>query len=207
MWVNAMKKKDKIITIIFIIVFVLLVTPIIVKVILDFNNDIAPEEISKIDYYGYSLSNNDTDLYKDTYKKLDKVLGEEIIDYSAYASLLSKLFVIDVFTLDNKLSSTDIGGLEFIHDSFEDNFRENMGSTLYNHVLSNIDGKRTQKLPVVKNVNVNNIFETEYEYNDIKYHAYLVKCYFDYEEDLGYQTVINLTIINDNNVLYIVKGE
>ena len=207
MWVNAMNKKDKIITIIFIIVFVLLVTPVIVKVILDFNNDIAPEEISKIDYYGYSLSNNDTDLYKDTYKELDKVLGEEIIDYSAYASLLSKLFIIDVFTLDNKLSSTDIGGLEFIHDSFEDNFRENMGSTLYNHVLSNIDGKRTQKLPVVKNVNVNNIFETEYEYNDIKYHAYLVKCYFDYEEDLGYQTVINLTIINDNNVLYIVKGE
>ena len=75
MWVNAMNKKDKIITIIFIIVFVLLVTPVIVKVILDFNNDIAPEEISKIDYYGYSLSNNDTDLYKDTYKELDKVLG------------------------------------------------------------------------------------------------------------------------------------
>lgn len=204
---SVKNKKDKIIAIIFIIVFVLLVTPIIVKIILDFNNDVVPEEISKIDYYGYSLSNNDTNLYKNTYKELNKVLGEDVIDYRSYASLLSKLFIIDVFTLDNKLSSTDIGGLEFIHDSFKDNFRENMGSTLYNHVLSNIDGKRSQKLPIVKNVNINNIFETEYEYNDVKYPAYLIKCYFDYEEDLGYQTVINLTIINDNNILYVVKGE
>ena len=82
-----------------------------------------------------------------------------------------------------------------------------MGASLYNHVESNIDGNRTQKLPIVKSVNVNSVFETKYDYNDKSYDAYLVKCNFDYEEDLGYQTVITLTIINDNNILYVVKGE
>ena len=89
MQVNAMNKKDKIITIIFIFVFVLLVVPILIKLVLDFTRDVVPEEISRIDYYGYSLSNSDTKLYKDTYKELDKVLGEEQIDYKSYASLLS----------------------------------------------------------------------------------------------------------------------
>ena len=202
-----MNKKDKIITIIFIFVFVLLVVPILIKLVLDFTRDVVPEEISRIDYYGYSLSNSDTKLYKDTYKELDKVLGEEQIDYKSYASLLSKLFIIDVFTLDNKLASTDIGGLEFVHNDFKANFSENLGSTLYNHVLSNIDGKRTQKLPVVKSVNVGDVFETKYQYNNKDYDSYLVKCTFDYEVDLGYQTSITLTIIKDNNILYAVKGE
>lgn len=202
-----MNKRDKVVTIIFVFVFIILIVPVGIKLILDFTKDVVPEEISRIDYYGYSLSNSDTKLYKDTYKELDEVLGEEVIDYKSYASLLSKLFIIDVFTLDNKLASTDIGGLEFVHDDFDDNFRENMGATLYNHVLSNIDGNRTQKLPIVKSVNVNSVFETKYEYKDKQYDAYLVKCNFDYEEDLGYQTVITLTIINDNNILYVVKGE
>ena len=207
MQVSVMNKKDKVITIIFVFVFVLLVVPVLIKLVLDFTRDVVPEEISRIDYYGYSLSNSDTKLYKDTYKELDKVLSDEYIDYNNYASLLSKLFIIDVFTLDNKLTSTDIGGLEFVHDDFDDNFKEYLGSSLYNHVQSNIDGSRTQKLPVVKSVNVNSVFETKYEYNKNQYDAYIVKCNFDYEVDLGYQTIITLTIINDNNILYVVKGE
>ena len=42
---------------------------------------------------------------KGAYKELDKVLGEEVVDYKSYASLLSKLFIIDVFTLDNKIAN------------------------------------------------------------------------------------------------------
>ena len=204
---NVMNKNDKVIKIIFIFVFVILIVPVLFKVVLDMTRDVVPEEISKIDYYGYTLSNSDTKLYKDTYKELEDVLNNEVIDYKSYASLLSKLFIIDVFTLNNKLTSTDIGGLEFVHDDFDDNFKEYLGSSLYNHVQSNIDGNRSQKLPVVKSVNVNSVFETKFDYNDNQYNAYLVKCNFNYEEDLGYQTNITLTVINDNNVLYVVKGE
>ena len=203
----VMKNKNKVIIIIFVFIFLILVIPVGVKLFFDISAPAVKKEISTIDYYGYSLKTNHPKLYKDIYKELDKVLSSETINYKSYASLISKLFIIDVFTLDNKLASTDVGGLEFIHPDLRDNFVENLGANMYNHVVSNLDGKRTQKLPVVKSVNVGDVFETKYQYNNKEYDSYLVKCTFDYEVDLGYQTSITLTIIKDNNILYVVKGE
>ena len=204
-----MKNKNKVITIIFVFVFLILVIPVGVKLFFDISTPAveSKKEISNIDFYGYSLKVNHPKIYKDVYKELDTVLSSETVDYKSYASLISKLFVIDVFTLNNKLASTDVGGLEFVHPDLKENFVENLGAGMYNHILSNIDGKRTQQLPVVKNVNVESVFETKYQYNNKDYEAYLVKCNFDYEVDLGYQTNISLTIIKDNNILYVVKGE
>ena len=82
-----------------------------------------------------------------------------------------------------------------------------MGSTLYNFVESNIDGKRTQELPIVKDVNVSDVFETKYTYNKTEYDAYIVSTDITYEKELGYPKSMKLTIIKDNNILYIVKGE
>ena len=112
-----------------------------------------------------------------------------------------------MYTLDNKLASTDIGGLEFLHKYLKDNFKENMGSTLYNFVESNIDGKRTQELPIVKDVNVSDVFETKYTYNKTEYDAYIVSTDITYEKDLGYQEKVNLIIVHSNNKLEIVSME
>lgn len=208
MWVNVMNKKtNKIVIFIFILVFICLVVPVVIKILDDVNKVVVKEEVSKIDFYGYSLSSTDTDIYKKVYDELDDVLSKEEVDYKSYASLISKLFIIDVFTLNNKLTSTDIGGLEFVHDDFKANFSENMGSTLYNHVLSNIDGKRTQKLPVVKDVIINTVNEIKYTYNKVEYDAYEVDSSIIYEEDMGYQKAIKLTLIRDDRTLYVVKGE
>lgn len=208
MWVNVMNKKtNKIMIFIFIFVFICLVVPVVIKVLDDVNKVVVKEEVSKIDFYGYSLSSTDSDIYKKVYGELDDVLSKEDVDYKSYASLISKLFVIDVFTLDNKLTSTDIGGLEFVYDDFKANFSEYLGSSLYNHVLSNIDGKRTQKLPVVKDVTINNVNETKFTYNKVEYDAYEVDSSIIYEEDMGYQKTIKLTLIRDDRTLYIVKGE
>ena len=125
---------------------------------------------------------------------------------NSYAKLISELFIIDLYSLNSKLTSTDIGGIEFLHKDLRENFKENMGSTLYKFVESNIDGKRKQELPMVKEVNVTDVFETKYTYNKNEYPAYLVTVNWTYEKDLGYQTSAKLTIINDNDILYIVKG-
>ena len=140
-------------------------------------------------------------------KELDKVLKEKQVDYRSYASLLSKLFIVDVYSLNNKLASTDIGGLEFIHPDLKENFKENMSETLYKYVESNIDGKRTQELPIVKEIKVDNVFETKYTYNDTEYDAYLVNANWTYEKDLGYQTSSKLTVIKVDNILYVVASE
>lgn len=203
-----MKKNKGIgVIIIFIIVGILLFGYLGYRVKNDFFKGSERKKLDSIGLYGYTLSKNDTDIYKTYFKELSKVLNEKTIDYNEYAKLISKLFVIDLYTLDNKLASTDIGGLEFLHNDLKDNFKENIGSTLYNFVESNIDGKRTQELPIVKDVEVSDVFETKYTYNETEYDAYIVSTNITYEKDLGYPKNMKLTIIKDNNILHIVKGE
>ena len=202
------KKTNSKIILLFIVVGIILFSVLFIKVYNDFIEDnSAQKQISSIEYYGYTLNSNDTDLYKSYYKELDKVLKEKQVDYRSYASLLSKLFIVDVYSLNNKLASTDIGGLEFIHPDLKENFKENMSETLYKYVESNIDGKRTQELPIVKEIKVDNVFETNYTYNDTEYDAYLVNANWTYEKDLGYQTSSKLTVIKVNNILYVVASE
>lgn len=201
------KNNGRGVIVIFIIVGIILFGYLGYRVKNDFFKGSERKKLDSIELYGYTLSKNDTEIYKTYFKELSKVLNEKTIDYTEYAKLISKLFVIDLYTLDNKLASTDIGGLEFLHKYLKDNFKENMGSTLYNFVESNIDGKRTQELPIVKDVNVSDVFETKYTYNKTEYDAYIVSTDITYEKDLGYPKSMKLTIIKDNNILYIVKGE
>lgn len=201
------KNKGRGVIIIFIIVGIILFGYLGYRVKNDFFKGSERKKLDSIELYGYTLSKNDTEIYKTYFKELSKVLNEKTIDYNEYAKLISKLFVIDLYTLDNKLASTDIGGLEFLHNDLKENFKENMGSTLYNFVESNIDGKRTQELPIVKDVEVSDVFETKYTYNKTEYDAYIVSTNITYEKDLGYPKSMKLTIIKDNNILYIVKGE
>lgn len=201
------KNKGRGVIVIFIIVGIILFGYLGYRVKNDFFKGSERKKLDSIELYGYTLSKNDTEIYKTYFKELSKVLNEKTIDYTEYAKLISKLFVIDLYTLDNKLASTDIGGLEFLHKDLKDNFKENMGSTLYNFVENNIDGKRTQELPIVKDVNVSDVFETKYTYNKTEYDAYIVSTDITYEKDLGYPKSMKLTIIKDNNILYIVKGE
>lgn len=201
------KNKGRGVIVIFIIVGIILFGYLGYRVKNDFFKGSERKKLDSIELYGYTLSKNDTEIYKTYFKELSKVLNEKTIDYTEYAKLISKLFVIDLYTLDNKLASTDIGGLEFLHKDLKDNFKENMGSTLYNFVESNIDAKRTQELPIVKDVNVSDVFETKYTYNKTEYDAYIVSTDITYEKDLGYPKSMKLTIIKDNNILYIVKGE
>lgn len=172
-----------------------------------FNSDSPSKKLVSLDLYGYTLSKNDTDLYKDNFKALEKTLSETPINYDDYAKLLSKLFIIDVFNLNNKFSSTDIGGLEFLYKPLKENFKENMGNTLYKHVQVNLDGKRTQNLPEVTSVEVTDLFPTKYTYNKKEYEAYIATVKWEYKQDLGYEKNMKLTLIKDNNIIYIVKGE
>lgn len=201
--------KNKIVIIIFIVVGVLLFGYLGFRVYNDFFNN-GEEEKKHLDYlelYNYGLTENDTEVFKTEFENLRKILNEDDINYEEYAKSISKLFIIDLYTITNKLGSTDIGGTEFIHDDLVINFTENMGSSLYKNVYTNINKDRTQKLPEVSSVDVSEIKETVYKYKDVEYEGYLVGLNWTYKEDLGYQSSAKLTLIKSNNRLYIVKGE
>ena len=201
-------KSDALTIVVFVIIGVILFGFLGYRVYNDFFNKLdAKKELDSIGLYGYSLHDRDSKTYKDTFKELSKTLNSDNIDYKNYATLASKLFIMDLFTLDNKLGSTDIGGLQFIHKDLKENFKENMGNTIYKYVEINIDGKRTQELPTVKDVTVSDVKETTYKYNNNSYDAYIVTTSWEYEKDLGYQNSMKITFIKDKNILYIVKGE
>lgn len=200
-------KKNRLIVLIFIIVGILLFGFLGYKVYNDFLKNKAPKKLDSLELYGYTLTDNDTALFKSEFEVLRTTLNENPINYENYAKSISKLFVIDLYTINNKLGSTDIGGTEYIYPDLIDNFTENMGSSLYKYVETNVYKDRTQKLPEVSEVTVVDINETKYSYNSEEYDAYKVNLSWKYVEDLGYQNTTLLTIIKSKNKLYIVKGE
>lgn len=173
----------------------------------DDKNVVTKKELDSLELYGYTLDDYDSDLYKEYFNDLKNTLNSKEVNYEDYAKEIVKLFVSDFYTLDNKLTSSDIGGVEFIPSDMVENFKMHAGDTMYNHVKTNIYGDRVQKLPIVKSVEVTNIENITYTYKDKEYSAYRVSSRWEYQEDLGYKNNEIFTLIKDNNKLYIVVGE
>ena len=173
----------------------------------DDKNVVTKKELDSLELYGYTLDDYDSDLYKEYFNDLKGTLNSKEVNYEDYAKEIVKLFVSDFYTLDNKLTSSDIGGVEFIPSDMVENFKMHAGDTMYNHVKTNIYGDRVQKLPIVKSVEVTNIENITYTYKDKEYSAYKVSARWEYQEDLRYKNNEIFTLIKDNNKLYIVVGE
>ena len=126
-----MKKIRKIIVILIILV-ILLGTGYFVYTRY-FNKSEEPEikVEKKIEGYGYTLDENETELYKEEFNNLETILEASEVDYEEYAKSVAKLFIIDFYTLDNKLSKNDIGGVIFLRKDIKDNFIEKARSTYY----------------------------------------------------------------------------
>lgn len=201
-------KLDTIITISFIILGIVIFSYIGYVVYNDFFKKVEEDVVIKnLELYGYSLQESDTELYKSEFDNLSNTLNKETIDFEEYAKCISKLYVIDFYSLSNKVSNTDIGGLEFIYPEIKDNFKLKAKDTIYKYIEVNYNGKREQKLPEVSEVNVEEITESKYKIGEEEFDSYVVKTRWQYVEDLGYQTSAKLTIIKDSSKLYIVESE
>lgn len=204
--------KNKLFYFIMISLILVVIIVIGVKFTLEFlvkddKNVVTKKELDSLELYGYTLDDYDSDLYKEYFNDLKNTLNSKEVNYEYYAKEIVKLFVSDFYTLDNKLTSSDIGGVEFIPSDMVENFKMHAGDTMYNHVKTNIYGDRVQKLPIVKSVEVTNIENITYTYKDKEYSAYKVSARWEYQEDLGYKNNEIFTLIKDNNKLYIVVGE
>mgnify|MGYP001623849061 FL=1 len=199
-----MKKSRKIIISLIVIILIAIIGLIVYKTV--FNNSQEEVKIIKsIKNYDYNLKENETELYKTEFNELDKILSKKNVDYEEYAKSIAKLFIIDFYTLDNKLSKNDIGGTEFIKEDMRDNFIEEARSTFYKYVEV-IDG-RTQELPEVSSITDVSVEKTEFKYSDktIDENAYKVSISWDYVEDLGYEKEASMIIVKQDKKLYIVE--
>lgn len=217
-----MKKIKKIILVILLVILFVLIGLLVYRYYFKENkNEI--KVIKKISGYDYNLDENETELYKDEFNNLEKILSNDNVDYEEYAKEIAKLFIIDFYTLDNKLSKNDIGGISFIEPSIKDNFIEQARSTFYRYLEVKTES-RNQKLPRVSKINNVELENTTFLIKDIKatttksskrirtttasgttVDAYKVTISWDYKEDLGYETEAKMIIIKKDNKLYIVE--
>ncbi len=217
-----MKKSKKILITLIVLVIILIIG--FLTYYFFFNNDEQEVKVIKeIPEYGYGLNENETQIYKDEFDNLDKILTKKEVDYEAYAKSIAKLFIIDFYTLDNKLSKNDIGGTDFIKEDMRDNFIEEARSTFYKY-LEVKSNNRNQKLPEVSEIKDVSIENTSFIIKDnnttttssksstktttssgTTVDAYKVTISWDYKEDLGYETEANMIIIKEDKKLYIVE--
>ncbi len=201
-----MKKSKKVLIFLIIIIIIAILGCLAYYFLFSNNSQDEVKIIKSIDDYGYSLNENQTELYQTEFNALDEILSEENVDYEEYAKQVAKMFIIDFYTLSNKVSKNDIGGTEFIKESMRDNFIEEARSTFYKYLEVKSEA-RNQSLPEVSKIDSVSVENTSFTYEDetTDENAYRVTINWSYKEDLGYETEANMIIVRENNKLYIVE--
>ena len=205
-----MKKKKKILIIV--IVIIVLIGIGIGSYFLFFrsksNEDVSVPEVkvmNKIDGYEYTLDDRDTEVFKEKFEELKKLLESESFEEEDYVSLVSELFIIDLYTIDNKISKYDVGGLEYVYEPARDSFKSMAMDSIYKTVINNIDKKREQSLPIVKSSTVNEITPSTYVMPDeSEVESYDVDISWDYETSLGYDNEGSITLVKNDNRIDVV---
>ena len=163
------------------------------------------KKVDSIKGFDYHLEDRDTKLYKDEFQILKKNLESDEIDYEEYASSIAKLFIIDLYTIDNKVNKYDVGSLEFVYPKSKENFELNVKDTLYKYIEDNSYDDRTQELPIVSAITVDDIKESTYKLEEEEIPSYEVTLSWEYEEDLDYDDEAIIKIIKDDKTLYVVE--
>lgn len=206
-------KKKKII----LFIIILLVAVILVLFALNIGKNDKEETVKKvvdeIKNFEYTVSETDTKLFKDTFKELKAELSKSEVDKEKYASLVAKLFIIDFYTLSNKTSVNDVGGVQFVYSSYKTDFIDFARTGMYKQVQSNLDNDRNQDLPEVKSVDIeaidtvvpSTILESEEFKNVAEANAYEIKINWTYTKTNNFQDSATMLIVEDGSKLSVAK--
>ena len=167
------------------------------------NNEPVVKNLDEIEGYSYSLKSNDSKLYIDEFNILKDNL-ENNYNEEEYIKSISKLYIIDLYSLKNKLNKYDIN-VDFIYPDIVSNYRLNIENTLYKYLENNSDGNRNQELPVVSNVIIDEILDEKYSLNKENVPCKKVKVTIEYENDLGYDKSGTITLVKQDKYYYIVE--
>lgn len=200
-----MRKKYKIgmtlIGVLIICVSIIGVSKIFFKKEKEVKPKVETKVISNIEKFGYTLDDRDTKYMKETFKELEQVLNAEEIDNEEYAKVLSKLFVIDFYTLNNKINKYDVGSLEYILNGKQEMFKNKAMDTIYRDVIDNTYKDRVQELPEITNVEITDIKEEKIELNKEEVNSIQVTMSYTYKKDLGYDKEGIINLVENNNKL------
>lgn len=198
------KLKKKVLLLIIILLFAIICFFVGKRIYIKLNT-FNVKVVDEIKGYSYSLDDRDTELYKSYFNELKSILSQDEVDYEQYALIVSKMFIIDLYTLENKVNKYDIPCLEFVYPSAKDNFKLKVQDTLYKYIEDNTNKKRSQVLPIVKSVEKKSVESGKFKLGDSSYDAYVIKLSWDYETDLGYDNNGTITIVKEDKTLYVAE--
>lgn len=201
-----MKKRNKII--LFIVIVLLVIGASIfcyLKFVKSDNSINKVTNIEEIDKYGYTLKSNATEIYKKEYEILKTNLKSSEINEEEYVKSVSKLFIIDLYTISNKLNKYDVGGTEFVYPDSLENYKVNVEDTLYKYVEDNSNNSRTQSLPEVSEVQITDFKKVKYKVSNTELDAYEVALKWSYVVDMGYESEGSVIILEKDNKYYVVE--
>ncbi len=208
--VNNMKKsKKKRLAIILLFIAILMFSIAFYLVNNKSNN--APEGAKKEDdittkEFDYVLYENKSPLYKQYFAKLKEELLKDEINEEEYAKTISQLFAVDFYSLKEKKTNTDVGGLDFIYPSMKDNFVLKATDTIYKGIESNVYGDRRQDLPKVTDTVITTVEKEKIKFDEVSDdNGYKVVMNIEYERNLDYTTEITLLLAHKSKKLYIVE--
>ena len=169
------------------------------------------EEVKEVDTiqtkeFDYKLYDNKSDLYQELFSKLKEELLKEEVNDEEYAKIIGQLFVADFYSLSDKATSSDVGGLDFVYENIKENFVLKATDTIYKYVQSNVYGDRKQELPKVTAVEVKSIEKTSVTIGDVTdKNGYTMTVSLTYEKPMGYPTEVSLKLIHVDKKIYIVE--
>lgn len=162
--------------------------------------------LNEIKEYGYTLKSNKSKAYKKEFANLTTILNSDTVDEEAYLKSITKLFILDFYTLSDKVANTDVGGVDFIHTDAKTNFLEKAEDTIYKYVENNMYGGRHQSLPTVQDVTVEDIQNVSFTLNqETDTNAYQVTVSWTYTEENDYQNKATLTFAHEGKKLSLVE--
>ena len=200
-----MKKKYKLMIAIIVVIFIVIAAILLFSFVNNKDEKETVKVVDNISNFGYTLDDRDTDLMKNTYNELKEILLKDEIDYESYAQTLAKLFVIDLFTMNNKINRYDVGSTEYVYPESLDNFKTNVEDTIYKPIENNSDGKRKQDLPEVSSIELVSSDTNEYVIGEEAYDSFVISLNWNYEYDLGYDKQATITLIQLEKKLYVVE--
>jgi len=194
----------KVLVVLLILIFVYCIGGVIYS--LNIKDDKKQEDtILSINGYEYKIKNSVNDLYKNEFNKLKTNLESDNVNIDEYIKSIAKLYIIDLYSLNDKINKYDVSAAQYVIDTSRENFKLKVSETIYKYIEDKSDGERSQDLPIVTEIFVDNVNETTYKINELDYKGYQVLISWKYDKDLGYPMSADLTLIEENNIISVVS--
>lgn len=110
----------------------------------------------------YDIPKDPSTFQSKLFNKLSKALNQE--DDSKTASLVAQNFACDFFTLINKESSLDVGGLTYLPQDRQEEFKTFASSYVYGNYTTFVKEEGKDELPEINAIEEVDVNETELSY-------------------------------------------